>query len=55
MNKIVKKIKLNHYWRKVYHALNKMEEHKYDIDDYNKWEEVYKENMNYISILNSMK
>lgn len=55
MNKILKEQKLNHYWKIVYHALDKMEEHKYDLDDYYKWREVYVENMNYIEILNNMK
>ena len=54
MSKIVKELKLNHYWNKVNHALDKMEEHKYDLDDYNKWREVYVQNMNYIEILNNM-
>ena len=54
MNKMVKEQKLKHYWNEVYHALDKMEEHKYDQDDYYKWREVYVENMHYIEILNTM-
>lgn len=54
MNKIVKEMKINHYWKKVNRALDKMEQHKYDLDAYYKWEKVYRENMNYIDILNNM-
>ena len=54
MNKIVKEIKLYHYWKKVNHALDKMEQHKYDLDDYYKWDKIYRENMSYIEALNNM-
>ena len=54
MNNTVKEMKLKHYWNIVYQALDKMEEHKYDIDDYYRWESIYRENMNYIEILNNM-
>lgn len=54
MNKITKTIKMEQYWNQVNHALDKMEEHKYDEEEYLYWEGQYKEAMNlYLIVKNS--
>lgn len=54
MNKITKTMKMEQYWKQVNRALDKMEEHKYDRQDYLYWERQYREAMNlYLIVKNS--
>ena len=54
MNKIAKRIKIQYYWIKANHVLNKMDKYERHTDEYKKWYDVYYKTMNYIVLLENM-